>query len=102
MFLWSRLALDDIAYLKPEGRTGPTIFDTVLFPVHHDHELELELKTLTDGQEVREVDLAKFMAWAAPIIGDNADDVEISTVSKAIRAHEAVYGQKEEPAPVIT
>lgn len=87
-------SLDDIAVLKNEGRNGYGIFDVVLYPHAHEDELELELKPLHSAHKITDRDLAHFMAWAAGnVINDDAGHVKITTLSKAVRAHESIYGR---------
>jgi hypothetical protein len=86
-------ALDDIAILRQEGRSGAGLFDVVLYPHAHEDELELELKTLTRRQEIDDTDLKHFMEWASQeVIGEHKDVVSLTTVSKAVRAYEHIHG----------
>lgn len=69
-------ALDDIAYLRPQGDDGDGLFDKLLMPCGLEHELEFELKTYCDPD--------MFFNW----VRENAIKdvpIEITTKSKAIR-----------------
>lgn len=88
-------ALDDIAYLRNEGKTGSGLFDAVLYPSGAEHELELELKPVSENQKVTDQVLGQFMAWVAGnVVKEQAGAVAPTTVSKALRAREFTFEAK--------
>lgn len=68
-------ALDDIAYLKPQEQ-GEELFDALLMPCGHEHELEFELKTDCDPD--------MFFNWISQNVIRDVP-IQVTTQSKALR-----------------
>lgn len=70
-------ALDDIAYLEPQGdEVGESVFDRLLVPYAREHELEFELKTDCDPD--------MFFNWVSENCIKDVP-IKVTTQSKAIR-----------------
>lgn len=70
-------ALDDIAYIKPDGDRGKDLFDVLLMPYKYENELEFELKT--------ECDPDMFFNWTRETCIRDVP-IQVTTQSKGLRA----------------